>query len=335
LITGDLIGPIVRQTFPVFPIEYVSSRTVVPSEGIETGPTTTPRPTLPPPPGATNTPTPTQTPAPPSPPIDFIASVNCQNGNVGFSWQPVAGATDYRVYQVGAKTLVDDSTSTSVNNGDDLGASQQRSYYVVAVNAGGESAPSNISTVMCGAGATDTPTPTLTPTNTRTPTSTPTNTPTPTDTLTPSPTTTPRPTRTLAPSPTACPITVCTPTPTLTGSLTPTATSAPQLWVIFEPGYPSRKTSGPNKQFWVKVRVMDPQGNPISTAAVTLVEPASYSGWSLAHLGNGVYGGTSGACFAGSTTTDVFVRVRATHVSYSPAEVDANTSANPPSSACP
>jgi hypothetical protein len=334
LITAQIIGPIVNQTFGAMPIEYLSSRTVVPAEGVETGPTSTPRPTRTPPPGAsptpTDTPTPTatNTPTPPAPPSGFSASVTCQNGQVDFAWNAVAGATLYRIYRADTGALVSQTSNTTCNNCDDLGTSLSRSYYVVAVNAGGESAPSNVSAVACGSGATDTPTPTATFTPT------PTNTPTPTETLTPSPTSTPRPSRTPTPLATACPPGACTPTPTLTGSETPTPTGVPALQIVFEPGYPSRKTTGPNKQFWVMVRVTNPVDYPVIDATVTIVEPASYAGAALTHLSNGVYG-LSGTCFSGSANNNTFIRVRAERFSYSPAEVADWTDSNPPSSSCP
>ena len=334
LLTADIIGPIVKQTFGAMLIDYTSSRTIVPADGVATGPTSTPLPTRTPPPGAsltptnTPTPTPTNTPTPPPPPADFIASVTCQNGSVDFSWDAVNGATSYRIYRADTQTLINQSTTTSCNNCDDLGTSQTRSYYGVAANAGGESAPSNVSTVVCGAGATDTPTPTATPTPT------PTFTPTPTDTPTPSPTQTARPTRTPTPTPTTCPAGVCTPTPTLSGSETPTPTSVPALQIDFEPGYPSRKTTGPDKQFWVRVRVSNPVDYPVADASVTIVEPASYAGATLTHLGNGVYG-LNGTCFAGSTNANTYVVVRAERFSYGPAEVGNWTDNNPPSSSCP
>jgi len=166
MLTADIIGPVVKQSFGALPIEYVSSRTILPAEGIETGPTSTPLPTRTPPPGASHTPThtpsptPTHTPVPPQPPIIFIAAIQCQNKRVDFSWEPVSDATSYRVYRADTGALIEETTSTRCNNCDDLGSSQTRTYYAVAVNAGGESGPSSLSTVTCGAGATDTPTPT-------------------------------------------------------------------------------------------------------------------------------------------------------------------------------
>jgi hypothetical protein len=338
LITAGIIGPIVQQTFGPLRVEYVSSRTIVPEDGIETGPTSTPRPTRTPPPGASFTPTatsthtPTNTPMPPAPPFPFDASVQCNSKRVDFTWGGTHDASVYRLYQADNPLPIQQTKSTSCNNCDSLGTSETRTYYVVAVNAGGESTPSNTDTVTCGAGATDTPTPTRTPTPTATDTSTPTYTPTPSDTPTPSGT--PRPTRTGTPTPTACPPEVCTPTPTGTSTLTPTPTSLPALSIAFEPGYPARKTSGPGKQFWVKVRVTNPVGYPVTDASVTLVEPASYAGSVLTHLGNGVYG-LSGKCFSGSTSNNTYVYVRAERFSYSPAEVGDWTDNHPASNHCP
>lgn len=328
LLTANIIGPVLQQTFGTLSIEYTSSRTVVPIEGIATGPTTTPYPTSTPPPGAsptfTDTPPPTATSTlqPPLIPPGFLASVNCNNGKVDFSWGDVPGATSYRIYQTDSFTAFSGTSSIQCNDCDDMGSSQQRSYYVVAVNDAGESEPSNISTIICGSGATDTPTATAT----ATPTSTFTN--TPVDTATPIPTATPRPTR--------------TPAPTLTGSETatpdwsPTPTSVPALNIVFEPGYPSRIVTGPpsGREFWVKVRVSDPVNYPVIDATVTLVEPIDYAGTVLTHLGNGVYG-LNGTCFSGSTNANTYVIVRAERFTYGAAEVGNWSDNNPSSDNCP
>ena len=108
----------------------------------------------------------------------------------------------------------------------------------------------------------------------------------------------------------------------------------PALRIAFQPGYPARQTTGPNKQFWVLVRVTNPVNNPVTDATVTIVEPASYAGAVLSHVGNGVYG-AGVQCFSGAASANTFVRVRATRFSYNPAEVSAWTDSNPPSSTCP
>src|SRR3990172_5967456 len=71
LITANVLGTILGQTFPPLPLDYYTSRTIMPSEGIETGPTSTPLPTRTPrgftpspTPTPTNTPTNTPTPTP-------------------------------------------------------------------------------------------------------------------------------------------------------------------------------------------------------------------------------------------------------------------------------
>ena len=331
LISGQLLGALLRQSFPALPIEYVSARTIVPSEGIETGPTSTPLVTRTPRPGAsptpthTWTPTATPTPVPPPAPIDFEASVRCQNNNVSFSWQTVPDATDYVIYNADTGLPIGSSTSGSCNNCDNLGTSQARSYYVVASNAGGSSPPSNVSSVACGAGATDTPTPTNTPTFTPTPSNTPTPTHTPTNTLTPTPSDTPRPTRTPGPtldvSETPMPPPdgggdPATPTPTFT------PTTAPSLKIAFEPGYPLYNRA--KRQFWVYVYVTNPVDYPLIDADVRIVEPPSYSGAQLTHVGNGVYG-LNTTCFSGSTTATTYIRVSASRFSYTSAEVAAYT----------
>ena len=341
LITGNVIGTILGQTFPPLPIEYFTSRTIMPSEGIETGPTSTPLPTRTPRPG-TNTPTFTATPSPPAAPTAFQADTNArcqQNRPVDFRWNTVPNADFYRIYRADTRQVVAETNRPPCNSCDALGTSQFRLYYVVAVNAGGESPASNLDDAQCDAGVTDTPTPTYTPSPT------PTNTPTPTDTPTPTPTWTPFPSRTPTPSPTLCSGGVtCTPTPTPTASRTPTPTptpaasntptSVPALQIAFEPGYPARQTTGPNKQYWVLVRVTNPVNNPVTDAIVTIVDPVSDAGAVLSHLGGGVYG-SGGQCFSGATTQNTFVRVRAERFSYNPAEVGAWTDSNPPSSACP
>jgi hypothetical protein len=324
LLTAELIGPIVRQTFGAMPIEYVSSRTILPAEGIETGPTSTPLPTRTPPPGSS--PTPTSTPSPtatntpqaPFPPPNFKASVNCNNKHVDFSWDAVPGATAYVIYNADTNTVITSASSTNCNNCNSLGTSQSRVYYVVALNAGGQSGPSNLSAAVCGAGATDTPTPTTTPTPT--PTNTPTHTPTQTPSQTPTPSLTPSPSPTLTGNETATP--------------TPTATSLPALQISFEPNYPARKATGPNKQFWVRVRVLNSVAYPVMDATVTIVEPASYAGAVLTHLGEGVYG-LNGKCFSGSTNNNTYIRVRAERFSYGSAEVGDWTDNNPASTSCP
>ena len=78
----------------------------------------------------------------------------------------------------------------------------------------------------------------------------------------------------------------------------------------------------------------NPIDYPLFDATVTLVEPASYAGTLLTHLGNGIYG-LNGTCFGGSTNANTFIRVRAERVSYTPAEVFAWSDSNPASSACP
>lgn len=109
----------------------------------------------------------------------------------------------------------------------------------------------------------------------------------------------------------------------------------PALRIAFEPRYPARKNNPPNVRFWVKVRVTNPVGNPVTDARVTIVEPASSFGAVLSHLGNGVYG-AGGTCFSGATVdANTFVRVRAERFSYGPAEVSAWTDSNPFSNTCP
>lgn len=222
-VTYRALTPIAGNFIPPFPVTFVSARTIV-KGGIEFGPTTTAFPTNTAIPSATPvTGTPTFTPTAtnvgaPAPPTNFDATIQCTGGNshnVSASWTASTGpgVTQYRLYRAapGPTTLVANTTSTSLNNFDSLSTGTVATYYVVAVNALGESAPSTNDVVFCG--NTNTPTPTVTPTST--PSSTATNTATATATNTPGPTSTPTPTH--------------TPTITFTPSLTPTPAPTPTI----------------------------------------------------------------------------------------------------------
>lgn len=116
--------------------------------------------------------------------------------------------------------------------------------------------------------------------------------------------------------------------------MSPTPAVAPELKISFVGGYPSRKTTGAQKQFWVKVLVTNPVDYPVIDATVTIVQPASLAGSVLTHLGNGVYG-LNGTCYSSSTTSNTFVVVRAERFSYTAVEVGDWTDNNPPSNTCP
>ena len=190
LLSLQLIAPLIGGLRVAdLPIVYTAARSVVPPEGIATGPTTTPRPTrtLAPLTTATLTPIPT-----PPAPATFIATSTCaangkQDYPVNASWQPAAGADGYRIYKLPDNTQVWAGTVTNVNGFTDVAPDTSTTFYVVAHTASGEGPRSIYSTVLCGS-PTNTPLPPAT--SAATPTTTPTITPTPltTDTSTPMPT---------------------------------------------------------------------------------------------------------------------------------------------------
>lgn len=84
---------------------------------------------------------------------------------------------------------------------------------------------------------------------------------------------------------------------------------------------------------WVKVRVTDAAGNPVTDATVTIIEP-SVTSPTLTHLSNGVYG-AGGTCYSSATSSNTTVRVRAERAFYTTAEVSDDTDNQPASDSCP
>lgn len=310
--TLQMIAPLFGGNFTDLPITYSAARSVVPPEGISTGPTTTPRPTKTLMPGI-NTFTPTPPAVPPGQPTGFDAASTCTGQNrVDATWSaPGSGGavTSYRIFDAANNSLAWEGSSVGVSNFTTVSDNSSRTFYVVAVNAQGTPGPaSNLDTVACGAAPTLTPTPlptaTLIPSATPTATNTPTNTPTPTATGTATPGPSPTPTHTSTPVP-----------PTATP--TATATALP-IQVEWNENYPSRMQAGSNKQAFFKVRVAYLDGTPVNDATVYLynmsTNPATFLGiLELVPTGNGVYGsnpGTSiyGDCLNVAAAGDVIVQ---------------------------
>lgn len=330
--TLQMIAPLVGGTAPSnLPIVYQAARSIVPPEGISTGPTTTPPPTRPGVPGATSTPTRTPTPTPPAAPPNFVASSTCSGAyKVAASWDAVLGLQGYRAYRLPGPVQIWQGMATSDSDIDQVGSSTSTSYYVIAYNAGGEGPRSNVAVVTCGDVATNTPEPSPTPTNTRTATPTPTDTPTPTNTPTSTSTPTPTPTPTVTSTPTAGP----SPTPTTTP--TPTPTTCP-LTIAFAPSYPAQKETGQRvTKMFVEVQVTR-CGTPVTDAAVAFLLPDSLLGVQLAPISTapGFYG-SNDACWSGTTSADTLISVQAFLPGGTPVVVSAWTSSNTTTAnACP
>ncbi len=222
-----------------------------------TGPTPTPSIT----PIPSNTPVPTNTPTPTdiptdtatptdSPPKDLLSARNLRHlWGITVAWDPVIGATRYRLRWALSggewrfKTVVSSPTQYTIGG---LSAGLTYNVQVRALSDGKqyeekgpwsgvlqlEASPSvtpsdtpvatDTPTSTPTNTATSTPTPRPTNTATDTPTATPTNTPTSTPTNTPTNTPTPRPTNTATDTPTATPTNTPTSTPTNTPTNTPT-----------------------------------------------------------------------------------------------------------------
>jgi Flp pilus assembly pilin Flp len=303
--TLQMIAPLFGGNFTNLPITYTAARSVVPPEGVATGPTTTPMPTKTLLPGIN---TPTQTPPPelPGQPTGFTASSSCTGQNrVSATWTaPGSGGAVayYRIFDAADNSQAWEGQSTAANNFANVPDNSSRTFYVVAFNSQGVAGPaSNLSTVPCGAA------PALTPS--RTPTATPLPSATPTATNTPTKTPTPTATATGTPGP----------SPTPTSTTTPTATPAPILvqWVT---GYPVRMQSGTNKQAFFEVQVTYPDGTPVNDAIVYLynisTNPATFVGVLQLVPGNtGIYGVNSptsyGDCLNVPAAGDVIVEALA------------------------
>ena len=339
LLTFQLISPLLGGGVPPdLPIVYTTARSVVPPEGISTGPTTTPRPAYTPVPNETYTFTPTPTPTPPLPPTYFVAVSDCQSPyKVDATWNAAVGADGYRIFRLPGPEQVWSGTSTIAHFFDRVAPNTSTTYYAVAYNAGGQSASSNLSNVTCGAVATNTPppspTPTNTPTNTPTPTKTPTPTPTPTPSNTPTNTATATSTATPTPSPTIPPGSTATFTPTPTVTPTPTNTPAP-LTLVFVSNYPARKQTGANQTMFVEVEVTA-NGVPVNDAIVTIMN-TSYAGEPLTYIpgSNGLYG-ENGTCWMRPTSGNTLITIQASKLGYHAVLLADWTDTNPSTSRCP
>jgi hypothetical protein len=306
--TLQMIAPLFGGNFTDLPITYSAARSVVPPEGIATGPTTTPRntktplPIVPPP---TDTPTPEPL-LPPEAPTNFDANVaNCANGKTDASWTAPSGGgavAYYRIFDAANPAVFWDVTGTSTSNFTTVPNNSSRTFYVVAYNALNVPGPaSNIDTVTCGIAATLTPsnTPTNTPTRTptATPSNTPTNTPTPTNTTTPTPGPSPTPTNTLTPTPTPSP--------------TPTPAPIQMEWAA---GYPVRQQTGSNKQAFFKVRVTFLDNTPVNDATVYLYNMSTsqfINYLTLVPSGDGYYGISPASSFGDCLNIDASADVLA------------------------
>jgi hypothetical protein len=254
------LTPIVGNLIPPIPVTFQAARTIL-KGGAASGPTITSPPTSTS--VATNTPGPTQ-PAPtsttvgaPQPPTGFDATISCGPGAdaVSATWvaSPSPGITEYRIYRTvpGPTTLVAVSNTTAKNNFENLLDGTVGVYYVVAVNATAESAPSNTDSVVCGS--------TNTPTATATSAVVPTDTPTPTLTNTAGPSPTPSSTATPAPTFTASSTSPPTATPTATTNCTITAREI--------------TTNNPSK--WAKFDITNNSGNQIQISTIDATWPES------------------------------------------------------------
>ena len=324
LLSLQLVAPLIGGLQSAeLPIVYTAARSVVPPEGIATGPTTTPRPTrtL----VALATSTPTRLPTPQSPGT-FNATSTCSGAyKVAASWTAVSGAVGYRVYSLPGPVQVWEGDDTSNSDVARVNPDTSTTFYVVAYNADGEGARSIYSIVTCGSVATNTPMPTSTATATPTITPTPTNTATATQTATP--TSTPTQTSTPTPTPTG---TAATLTPTPTGTARP-------LYVNFVSNYPARKKSGANQMLYVKVVVTSTiglTGTTFITDAVVIVSLPSYT-TTLTYLPgtNGQYG-NGAACWSRAASSNTLINIQASKSGYQTATVNAWSDANSASN-CP
>jgi Flp pilus assembly protein TadG len=147
--TVTLGGPILTSTFTNTPNPaWTATNTPTPSNT----PTATATPTD----GPSETPTITNT-LPPSPtplpvPQNFVASISCANNKVTFDWTFISGMDYFAVYRADPTPVIQIAidSNPACNNCDVLPVSDtSRTYYVVSVVGGHESAPSNTSTVTC------------------------------------------------------------------------------------------------------------------------------------------------------------------------------------------
>lgn len=319
LLTLRLVAPLIGGTAPSeLPISYTAARSIVPPEGIATGPTTTPRP-LNTPIANTPTPTPTPTPQPPLPPTNFVATSACSKPNnnpVDATWTPSLTALGYKIYKLPEMTVVASVPGPNGAQGfTKVDANTSTTFYAVAYNAGGESLSSNHSTVTCGSAATNTPMPTPTNTPTWTPSPTPTDTPTPTFT----------PTQTPTPTPTSTPTQTPTSTPGPSPTYTPTLTPSLPLTLTWSTGYPAYKEHP--SSVYVKVRLTTTNGVTVTGAIVNFV--GAFNNTALTDLGTGEYGarGVKNNCFVGNSSL-VWLVLTASKPGYQTATLSGWSDAN-------
>ncbi len=102
-------------------------------------------------PEATRTSLPTATAIPV--PLNFEATIsNCSERNISFDWDPVPGASSYAIYKIDpppAMQVAIDITPPCINCSILPDSETSRTYVVVAIVDGHESAPSSPSTVSC------------------------------------------------------------------------------------------------------------------------------------------------------------------------------------------
>jgi len=175
------IVPLVN--IPVHTITSMTARTIL--KEIDAGPTATlggpmmtetPSNTPNPAWTATNTPTPSNTPTatatatagpsltptitntlPPSPtplpvPQNFVASIACSSNKVSFDWTFISGLDYFSIYRADPTPVIQIAidSNPACNNCDVLPSTDSsRTYYIVSVVNGHQSAPSNTSTVTC------------------------------------------------------------------------------------------------------------------------------------------------------------------------------------------
>ncbi len=175
------IVPLVN--IPVHTITSMTARTIL--KEIDAGPTVTlggpmitetPSHTPNPAWTATNTPTPSNTPTatatatagpsetptitntlPPSPtplpvPQNFVASIQCSNDKVSFDWTFIPGMDYFAIYRADPPPVIQIAidSNPACHNCDVLPSGEtSRTYYIVSVVNGHESAPSNTSVVTC------------------------------------------------------------------------------------------------------------------------------------------------------------------------------------------
>jgi Flp pilus assembly protein TadG len=142
-------APVYSPTFTITPNpSWTATDTPTPSK--------TPTPTETATPGPSPTPTITNT-LPPSPtplpvPLNFVATISCSSRKVSFDWTNITGMDYFAVYRAAPTPVIQIAidSNPACNNCDVLPlADTSRTYYIVSVKNGHQSAASNTSTVTC------------------------------------------------------------------------------------------------------------------------------------------------------------------------------------------